>query len=136
MSGLAVFIIAVFIIVLYFVPMIVAYKRNHRQGMAITVLNLFAGWTALGWIVALVWACTSDVLPSKPTSSPDEIDTFCRAAVVANERSVTGDQETSWQWAFFTLAPVALGGATTVALTYALSSCEFVHVFGPIFACR
>jgi Superinfection immunity protein len=114
MSGLAVFIIAVFIIVLYFVPMIVAYKRNHRQGMAITVLNLFAGWTALGWIVALVWACTSDVLPSRPASSPDEIDTFCRAA----------------------LAPVALGGATTVALTYALSSCEFVHVFGPIFACH
>lgn len=31
--------------------------------MAITVLNVVLGWTGLGWIGALVWACTTDVEP-------------------------------------------------------------------------
>jgi hypothetical protein len=29
--------------------------------LAIGVLNFFLGWTLLGWIGALVWACTADV---------------------------------------------------------------------------
>jgi hypothetical protein len=35
------------IIVLYLVPAFVAFVREHRQRMAITVLNIFAGWTAI-----------------------------------------------------------------------------------------
>ena len=53
---------AVFFLALYFVPAIVAYKRHHRQTLAITVLNVAAGWTGLGWVAALVWACTGDVV--------------------------------------------------------------------------
>jgi hypothetical protein len=45
---------------LYFVPSIVAVKRAHRNTLAIVVLNVFLGWTGLGWIAALVWACTND----------------------------------------------------------------------------
>lgn len=43
----------------YFLPAIVANSRGHRNGSAITVLNLFLGWTFLGWVAALVWACTA-----------------------------------------------------------------------------
>src|SRR5690349_18167920 len=39
---------------LYFVPAIVASQRQHPNREAITVLNLVAGWTLLGWVVALV----------------------------------------------------------------------------------
>ncbi len=42
----------------YFFPTAVAVKRDHRQRLAIIVLNLVGGWTVVGWIVALVWACT------------------------------------------------------------------------------
>jgi hypothetical protein len=42
---------------LYFLPLIVAKTRNHRQTLAIGVLNFLAGWTLIGWVVALVWAC-------------------------------------------------------------------------------
>lgn len=49
------------IFVVHFLPTIVACSRRHRQRLAIFVLNLFASWTGIGWIVALVWACTSDV---------------------------------------------------------------------------
>jgi threonine/homoserine/homoserine lactone efflux protein len=45
----------------YFLPAIVANSRRHRQQLAIFALTLFAGWTAIGWIVAIVWACTDNV---------------------------------------------------------------------------
>ena len=38
----------------YFLPALVGAKRPDR--MAIFVLNLFLGWTLVGWVVALTWA--------------------------------------------------------------------------------
>lgn len=46
------------ILSLYFLPTIVAKTYKHKQFEAIFVLNGFAGWTFVGWIVALVWAFT------------------------------------------------------------------------------
>jgi|SRR5882672_8736143 len=45
-------------LVVYFVPSIVAYARGHHNRLAILVLNMFLGWSFLGWVVALVWAAT------------------------------------------------------------------------------
>ncbi|MBI3453824.1 MAG: superinfection immunity protein [Rhodospirillales bacterium] len=45
--------------VIYFVPTVVAAGRAHHQTLAIFMLNLFLGWTFLGWVLALVWACTA-----------------------------------------------------------------------------
>jgi len=47
-------------IAVYFIPTIIARQRKHRQKTAIFVLNLFAGWTLIAWVVALVWAFTAD----------------------------------------------------------------------------
>jgi multisubunit Na+/H+ antiporter MnhB subunit len=47
--------------VLYMLPTIIAYQRHHNNKLAITMLNVLLGWTLLGWIAALVWACTNDV---------------------------------------------------------------------------
>jgi hypothetical protein len=43
---------------LYFLPAIVAGMRGHHNSGSIFVLNLFLGWTFLGWIVALAMACS------------------------------------------------------------------------------
>ena len=43
--------------VLYFAPGLVAKYRNHPQVTAIAVLNLLLGWTFLGCVIAMVWAC-------------------------------------------------------------------------------
>lgn len=43
---------------LYFLPAIVG--RHKRNARAILVLNLLAGWTFVGWVIAMVWACTLD----------------------------------------------------------------------------
>jgi hypothetical protein len=42
----------------YFLPAILAWNMGHRQLTAITLLNLFAGWTLIGWVGALVWTYT------------------------------------------------------------------------------
>ncbi len=46
------------VVLFYFIPTIVG--RNKHNATAIFVLNLVAGWTFAGWVVALVWACTKD----------------------------------------------------------------------------
>jgi hypothetical protein len=45
---------------LYFIPAFVAGCRGHRNTGAIVALNLLLGWTIIGWIGALVWACTDN----------------------------------------------------------------------------
>jgi Superinfection immunity protein len=43
---------------LYFLPTFLA--RERRNFAAIFVFNFFLGWTFIGWIIALVWACTAE----------------------------------------------------------------------------
>jgi Superinfection immunity protein len=50
-------------------PALAASARRHRNRAAIFVLNLLLGWTALGWIVALVWAFTKNVEMPPPADA-------------------------------------------------------------------
>lgn len=47
--------------VMYFLPTIVALIKSKRDAVAILLLNLFLGWSVIGWIIALVWAARNDV---------------------------------------------------------------------------
>ena len=55
------FALLVICLAIYFAPTWVAAKRDHKNGLAIFVFNIFLGWTFLGWVIALVWACTNNV---------------------------------------------------------------------------
>jgi hypothetical protein len=46
---------------MYFLPSIIALARSKRDLLAIFLLNLFLGWSIIGWIVALVWTAKNDV---------------------------------------------------------------------------
>ena len=46
---------------LYFAPAIVAANRNHAQIVPIVIITLFLGWTLVGWVGALAWACSFSV---------------------------------------------------------------------------
>ena len=54
------FFVLISFIAAYFLPTIVAHVREHHNTLAIGVLNLLLGWSAIGWIVALVWAFTNN----------------------------------------------------------------------------
>jgi Superinfection immunity protein len=40
----------------YFLPTIVAAARHVRNAASVFVLNLFLGWTLIGWVIALAMA--------------------------------------------------------------------------------
>lgn len=44
------------VILVYFVPTAAAAASSHPSEQAIFILNLFFGWTLVGWLVALGWA--------------------------------------------------------------------------------
>lgn len=50
--------------VAYFLPTAIAYMRSHHNLGAIWMLNIFLGWTFLGWIVAIIWSMTR-VIPDE-----------------------------------------------------------------------
>lgn len=49
----------------YFLPSLVASSRRHKNKNAIYVTNTFLGWTFVGWIAALIWANTDNVMEKK-----------------------------------------------------------------------
>jgi hypothetical protein len=51
---------------LYFLPTFIAYRKKHF--VAITLVNVFLGWTIVGWIFALIWAVV-DRAPQQPLST-------------------------------------------------------------------
>ena len=51
---------------LYFLPAFLA--RNKPNFTSILILNILAGWTFIGWIIALIWAISSD--SQRPVGAP------------------------------------------------------------------
>jgi hypothetical protein len=49
-------VLGIIFMAIYFVPSIVAMAREHEQKIPILLLNIFLGWSVIGWVVALVWA--------------------------------------------------------------------------------
>lgn len=49
-------VIALFVFFMYMFPTIVAARYDHKNTQAISVLNIYLGWTFIGWVVCLVWA--------------------------------------------------------------------------------
>jgi hypothetical protein len=47
----------------YFFPTIVAAARKVPNQGSVFVINLFLGWTLIGWIVALAMAARSRIVP-------------------------------------------------------------------------
>ncbi|WP_131751207.1 MULTISPECIES: superinfection immunity protein [Legionella] len=48
------FVLSILLIpILYFLPALIASKRNHQLANSIAVVNLFFGWTLLGWVLSL-----------------------------------------------------------------------------------
>ena len=45
------------IISVYFFPTLISLTRDCKNKLGIFVLNLFLGYTFLGWVGALIWAC-------------------------------------------------------------------------------
>jgi cbb3-type cytochrome oxidase subunit 3 len=47
-------------ICVYLIPTFIAYRKDKKDKLAILLINIFLGSTFIGWVIALVWALTSD----------------------------------------------------------------------------
>jgi len=56
----------------YFLPTIVAVARHKTNVLGIFLVNFFLGWSVIGWIVALVWAVSTERVdqPLSPQMTP------------------------------------------------------------------
>lgn len=59
MEKFSITVIIVFLLI-YFFPSIIAFSRSKSNTTAIFMLNLFLGWSFIGWVVALIWAVSKD----------------------------------------------------------------------------
>ena len=72
--------ILIFALCLYFTPAWLASASHKRNKTAIAALNLFLGWTVIGWVVALVWALTKDAPePARSLTQAEIEDIIARA---------------------------------------------------------
>jgi TM2 domain-containing membrane protein YozV len=55
---------------LYFLPAFLARNKPNFNG--VLILNILAGWTFIGWIIALVWAVSTprQAQPAAPAQPP------------------------------------------------------------------
>jgi hypothetical protein len=44
-------------------PTLIAFKRRHKDRVAILVLSIFFGWLPFAWVIALIWSLTGNVEP-------------------------------------------------------------------------
>jgi T4 superinfection immunity protein len=65
--AIVLFVLSIFCVA-YFIPSVIAFSIRKANRFAILGLNLFLGWTVVGWIVAIVWVMKTDSM-TPPTNS-------------------------------------------------------------------
>lgn len=70
LTGLVVLGVVLFI---YLLPWFVAEQRGHPNAGSIAVINIFLGWTFVGWVVALAMACSGIPADSRPARDSERL---------------------------------------------------------------
>ena len=55
----------IFIILLFLLPIAVAFTRGHNNAIPITLINLFLGATIVGYFLCLAWSFNDNTDPKK-----------------------------------------------------------------------
>ena len=59
-KGLADLLVFLVLLGMYLSPAIIAFIRGHKSRWGIAVLNLFFGWSVLGWFISLIWSLSNN----------------------------------------------------------------------------
>jgi hypothetical protein len=52
------------IALLYFLPTFNAYSNKKRNASSVLIVNLFFGWTVIGWVIAFAMSAGKDAAPT------------------------------------------------------------------------
>lgn len=47
------------VVAVYFLPTIIASSRKHHNAGSVFIINLFLGWTFLGWVIAVAMSVSA-----------------------------------------------------------------------------
>ncbi len=61
-------VLGIVLVVVYFIPAIVAIVGRHRLWLLITLIDLLFGWTVVGWFTALALLAASGRRQPPPTA--------------------------------------------------------------------
>jgi len=51
------FVVFLIFLPIFFLPTIIAFRKNHHQKVAIAIVNVIGGlFYGIGWLIALVWS--------------------------------------------------------------------------------
>ncbi len=79
----------------YLIPLIIAYKRDHEYVALIALINIFFGWTAIGWVGTLIWAIVGTTKGDiKESSAPrmDVADEIKKLNDLKNDGALTSEE--------------------------------------------
>jgi cytochrome c oxidase assembly factor CtaG len=54
-------IILMVVLIIYMLPTLIAYSREHPWRHELAIINIFLGWTLIGWVVVFLWAALGAV---------------------------------------------------------------------------
>lgn len=95
-SPIAAFVLLIVSFVVYFLPTFIAARRKHHNATGIFVLDLFLGWTGIGWLAALIWSVSAVREPQQPvtvvTGEADKYQKLERLAAL-KEKGALSQQE-------------------------------------------
>ena len=115
-------------LLIYFMPSLIGVLQTHHKRLAIFELNLCLGWTVVGWIASMVWACTA----AKQTAAPEAPSRPRGFNVVMPGRPTTSDEvyvvrrdlsRCGWTFLvlFFAFNVIMFSGCKAFALLWLLS---------------
>ena len=105
-----------FLIGLYFLPAMIAYGRDMKNSWSVFFLNLFFGWTAIGWVAALCWAVAG---------TAELKSGICRATIKVRTRDNQDEKVIAWLAPQGGRSPTA-GASHAMTGGQALSGASFV----------
>ncbi|HYM73897.1 MAG TPA: superinfection immunity protein [Stellaceae bacterium] len=54
-------ILIMLVLLLYLLPTLIAYGREHLHRQDVAIVNIVFGWTLIGWILVFLWAALGRV---------------------------------------------------------------------------
>ena len=69
------------LIALFFLPTILAFKKNRSDKFFIFIINLFFGATVIGWVICLFWAMSKPITPTIIIQNSDGSQTKATATM-------------------------------------------------------
>jgi hypothetical protein len=49
-------IMLILVVLIYMLPTLIAFGRDHPRRMDLAVVNILFGWTLIGWLAVFFWA--------------------------------------------------------------------------------